>query len=74
MKQTLASMDFEDIDDLYDEDTAAEIEDTENQFIDNATSAQTLAEPEHEITVLKDLEVLGKNVVNSGTDAKWQPP
>ena len=72
VKQTLAALDFEDIEDLYDEDTAAEIEDTENLFTDNATSAQTLAELEHEITVLKDLEVLSKNVVNSGTDAKWQ--
>jgi superfamily II DNA or RNA helicase len=70
--QKLAALDLNDIEDLYDEDTAAEIEETENKFIDNATSAQTLAELEFEIQTLKDLEVLSKNVVSSGTDAKWQ--
>jgi superfamily II DNA or RNA helicase len=72
MDQRFQNLDLDDLDDLYDEETAAEIEDTENQFTDNATSAQTLAELEHEIQVLKDLEVLSKNVVNAGTDAKWQ--
>jgi superfamily II DNA or RNA helicase len=71
LERKLAPLEAEDLDDLYEEDTASEIEEVENAFTDNATSAQTLAELEHEIQVLKELEVLSKRVVNSGTDAKW---
>ena len=62
----------DDIDDLYEEDTAGEIENTEEVFTDNATSAQTLAELEFEIQTLKELEQLSKKVVDQRTDAKWQ--
>jgi superfamily II DNA or RNA helicase len=62
----------DDIDELYEEDTAGEIEGTEEAFTDNATSAQTLAELEFEIETLRDLEQLSKNVVDQRTDAKWQ--
>jgi hypothetical protein len=65
-----AALEAEDLDELYEEDTASEIEEVENAFTDNATSAQTLAELEYELQVLKELEVLSKRVVNSGTDAK----
>ena len=71
LERKLAALEADDLDELYEEDTAAEIEELENAFTDNATSAQTLAELEHEIQVLKELEVLSKRVVNSGTDAKW---
>jgi SNF2 family DNA or RNA helicase len=72
LDRKLAALDLDEIENLYEEDTAAEIEETENAFIDNATSAQTLAELEFEIQTLKELEVLSKKVVNAGTDAKWQ--
>jgi len=62
----------DDIDDLYEEDTAGEIENTEEVFTDNATSAQTLAELEFEIQTLKELEQLSQKVVDQRTDAKWQ--
>jgi len=62
----------DDIDELYEEDSACEIEDTEESFTDNATSAQTLAELEFEIQTLKELERLSKKVVDQRTDAKWQ--
>lgn len=62
----------DDIDDLYEEDTAGEIENTEDAFTDNATTAQTLAELEFEIQTLKELEQLSKKVVDQRTDAKWQ--
>ena len=42
----------DEIEELYEEDTAAEIEGTEETFTDNATSAQTLAELEFEIDTL----------------------
>ncbi len=62
----------DEIDDLYEEDTAGEIEGTEEAFTDNATIAQTLAELEFEIQTLKELEQLSKKVVDQRTDAKWQ--
>ena len=62
----------DDIDDLYEEDTAGEIEGTEAAFTDNATSAQTLAELEFEIQTLRELEQLSKKVVDQRTDAKWR--
>ncbi len=62
----------EDIDDLYEDNDANEIEEKENKFISNATTALTLSELELEIETLKSLETLSKRVVNAGTDAKWQ--
>ena len=62
----------DDIDELYEEDTAGEIEGTEDAFTDNATSAQTLAELEFEIQTLRELERLSNKVVDQRTDAKWQ--
>ena len=65
-------MSDEDIEDLYEEDTAGEIEGTEEKFTDNATSAQTLAELQFEIETLQELEKLSKRVVDQRTDAKWR--
>jgi len=61
------SISDDDIDELYEEDTAGEIEGTETAFTDNATSAQTLAELEFEIETLKELEKLSKKVVDQRT-------
>ena len=62
----------EEIDDIYEDNDANEIEEKENKFIDNATTALTLSELALEIETLKGLELLSKKVVNAGTDAKWQ--
>jgi superfamily II DNA or RNA helicase len=62
----------EEIEELYEEDTAGEIESTEQVFTDNATTAQTLAELEFEIQTLRELEQLSRKVVDQRTDAKWQ--
>ena len=72
LQSALGRLNDSDIDELYEEDTASEIEEKENSFTDNATSAQTLAELEFEIDTLKGLEHLSRQVVQSGTDAKWQ--
>ncbi len=61
----------DDIAELYEEDTAGEVEATEEAFTDNATTAQTLAELELEIDTLKGLEKLSKKVVDQRCDAKW---
>ncbi len=63
---------LEDIDDIYEDKNASEIEEKENEFIDNATTALTLSELKLEIETLKELEILSKSVVDAGTDSKWQ--
>jgi superfamily II DNA or RNA helicase len=65
-------IDDDEINDLYEDDTAGEIEGMEDAFTDNATSAQTLAELEFEVQTLKELMQLSKKVVDQRTDAKWQ--
>ena len=67
----LANLSNEDIEDLYAEDPADEVEAQEEQFTDNATTAQTLLELANEIEILKDLERLSRRVVEQGSDAKW---
>ena len=61
----------DEIGDLYEEDTAGEVEATEQAFTDNATTAQTLEELAYEIETLKGLEKLSKKVVDQRCDAKW---
>ena len=61
----------DDIAELYEEDTAVEVEATEEAFTDNATTAQTLEELAFEIETLKGLEMLSKKVVDQRCDAKW---
>ena len=57
----------EDDDDL----SAEEQENLEEDLIDEATAAKTVAELEVEIGILKDLEQQAKDVVASGQDRKW---
>lgn len=57
-------------DDL-DEMTGSEREEAEEQVVDAATAAQTLAELEKEIVVLGDLVELATRVRHSGLDKKW---
>ena len=47
------------------------VEDTEKQIIDQATAAQTIAELEKEIAILRGLENLALEVRRSGKDRKW---
>ena len=57
----------EDIDDLPD----GELEDLEEEIVDLASAAETIAELEAEILTLRRLELIAEQVRRSGTDAKW---
>jgi len=60
--------DIEDMDDAPD----AEVEQIEDEVIDRASAARTIAELEAEIEELKKLLLLAKQVRQSGTDKKWE--
>ena len=64
----LTSDDVEDLDDAPD----AEVEQTEDRVVDQATAASTIAELEAEIAILDDLQKLAYKVRHSGTDKKWE--
>lgn len=49
-----------------------EIEDLEDQVVDQATAARTIAELEAEIASLRELEGLARALRRSGVDAKWR--
>ncbi|ACL18702.1 helicase domain protein [Desulfitobacterium hafniense DCB-2] len=59
--------------DDYDDDDlpSAELEDTEEKVVDQATAAQTIQELEAEIATLKKLERMANDVRQSGEDRKW---
>lgn len=59
--------------DDYDDDDmpSAELEDTEEKVVDQATAAQTISELEAEIATLKRLERMANEVRTSGEDRKW---
>jgi superfamily II DNA or RNA helicase len=59
--------DLDEVDDL----ASGEAEELESEVADAATAAQTVAELEHEITLLSGLEELAGRVRRSGTDRKW---
>lgn len=59
---------LDDIDDAPDTDA----EDLEEEILDRATTAQTIEELEAEIGELKNLEELARQVVQRGTDRKWE--
>lgn len=65
---TLPSYDPDDIDEV----PGAEAEEAEEQIVDQATAAATLAELEAEIVILKDLEERALRLKLSGQDAKWR--
>ncbi|NVM22694.1 MAG: DUF3883 domain-containing protein [Desulfobacterales bacterium] len=64
----LKVVDEEDIDDLTDGET----EEIEDQVVDLASNARTIAELELEIQRLKELERLAREVRHSDTDCKWE--
>ena len=61
----------EDLDDDIDDLEGAEVEELEEQLVDQATSARTLAELQHEIATLERLEALADQVRKSQVDKKW---
>jgi SNF2 family DNA or RNA helicase len=58
--------------DELEEAPGEEQETVEEQILDSATAAQTLAELEAEIAILKDLEERALRLKLSGRDAKWR--
>jgi SNF2 family DNA or RNA helicase len=60
--------DLEDTDELLE----SELEQLEEQLVDQASAARTVAELEHEIEALKRLEQLADELRKSGTDRKWE--
>jgi SNF2 family DNA or RNA helicase len=67
MTSGLDAPDADDIDELPD----GELEDLEEEVVDQASAAKTIAELEAEIDTLRGLEVLAERVRRAGTDAKW---
>jgi SNF2 family DNA or RNA helicase len=69
--QQLPSLNEDDLDDLDDAPTA-EVETLEEDVVDQASAARTIAELEVEIALLAELEQLAYRVRTSGTDRKWE--
>lgn len=65
------SLTEEDLDELEDA-PAAEVEEQEEQIVDQATAARTIAELQAEIATLKRLEQLAWQVRQKNTDRKWE--
>lgn len=61
----------DDIED-FEDSPGMEFEDAEENILDQATAAQTIAELELEIERLRELEALAARVRKSGTDTKWE--
>jgi superfamily II DNA or RNA helicase len=64
-------LDEEDVQDLEDAPDN-EVEEAEEQILDQATAARTIAELKAEIATLKNLEDLALSVRKSGADTKWR--
>ena len=67
----LPSLDPEDVEDLEDAPDN-EVEAAEEQILDQATAARTIAELKAEIDTLRDLEAAALAVRRSGEDRKWR--
>jgi len=72
LEEITVSMDSEETDAFYDETPAAEVEETEDEVVDRASAARTIAELEAEIQKLERLEALAQKVRRSVTDRKWE--
>lgn len=64
--------DPEDLDAIYDDAPAEEVETTEEEVVARASAARTISELEAEIHTLKRLEQLAQQVRHSATDRKWE--
>jgi predicted HTH transcriptional regulator len=71
MTPVLPALTVEMLDDL-DDAPEAEVEAMEEQIVDQATAARTIAELTQEIVTLQQLEALAQDVRRSGTDRKWE--
>ena len=67
----LLGRDAEDLDDTLDDLAGGELEELEEDVVDAATAARTIAELGAEIAILGDLTELARRVRHSGTDRKW---
>jgi SNF2 family DNA or RNA helicase len=67
----LPALDAEDVEDLEDAPDN-EVEAAEEEILDQATAARSIAELKIEIATLKHLESLALGVRRSGTDTKWR--
>ncbi len=65
------ALDAEDVEDLEDA-PENEVEAAEEEILDQATAARSIAELKIEIGTLKNLESLALAVCRSGTDTKWR--
>jgi SNF2 family DNA or RNA helicase len=68
---TVPVLDSEDVEDL-DDAPDIEVEAAEEEILDQATAARTIAELRAEIETLKGLEAHAQAVRRSGTDTKWR--
>ncbi|MBD2075493.1 DUF3883 domain-containing protein [Phormidium sp. FACHB-592] len=66
------TIDSEDWDDDFEDISEEEREATEQEVVDQATAARTIAELQAEISQLEDLENLALKVRRSGNDRKWE--
>src|SRR5215470_16421052 len=71
MSPTTPALDAEDVEDLEDAPDN-EVETAEEEILDQATAARTIAELKAEIETLKRLETLALAVRRSGDDTKWR--
>ncbi|QEZ48000.1 helicase-related protein [Cupriavidus oxalaticus] len=71
LAETLPTSGAEDIWDSADEMSPEDYEEFEEEVVDQATAAQTIAQLEAEILTLGDLEERAKALVHSGEDRKW---
>jgi SNF2 family DNA or RNA helicase len=71
LSAAVPALDAEDIDDLEDAPDN-EVETAEEEILDQATAARSIAELKIEIGTLKQLESLALGVCRSGTDTKWR--
>lgn len=67
-KEVLPRWDEDDLDEAPEE----EVENLEDQVVDQATAARTIAELEAEIASLKELEAMARALRKSGEDSKWR--
>lgn len=65
------ALDPDDVDDL-EEAPDEEVQATQDEVLDRATTARTISELKAEIEILKQLENLAHSVKRSGTDTKWK--
>ncbi|SHE99684.1 helicase-related protein [Desulforamulus putei] len=71
MLQGLPQLSPEDIEDM-DEFPSCEDQEKEQQIVDQATAARSIAELEAEIKILKNLETMAYHLTQSGRDKKWE--